>query len=334
MANRMKNIIHIKKSGLAAWAALFIIAGAIGYDAAAQSPVLVIRPNGKDFKEVVKSLSDDLSNDAKIYETVIEPRINETAIDSAMRKYAPSAIVLMDNNSISYYKKFCKLSPDSAQSIPSISIMGILVGNAISGIENAEAISYEIPIVTSVINLRLLIGTPIRKVGIVHRELMKNLIEQNREACARENINIICRVIPNKAGSLSLPLKKAINELLTDEHVDALWIPNDNILISPAFLTEVWIPQVNKFKKPVIVGIEVLASPSLDFGMLAVIPDHNALGVQAASLIINAKENNWKVHTGNVDPSLSVYKILNLRKAQELYNIKKENCKNIDKILE
>jgi hypothetical protein len=212
--------------------------------------------------------------------------------------------------------------------------MGILVGNAISGIENAEAISYEIPIVTSVINLRLLIGTPIRKVGIVHRELMKNLIEQNREACARENINIICRVIPNKAGSLSLPLKKAINELLTDEHVDALWIPNDNILISPAFLTEVWIPQVNKFKKPVIVGIEVLASPSLDFGMLAVIPDHNALGVQAASLIINAKENNWKVHTGNVDPSLSVYKILNLRKAQELYNIKKENCKNIDKILE
>jgi hypothetical protein len=334
MGNRMKNIIHIKKSGLAAWAALFIIAGAIGYDAVAQSPVLVIRPNGKDFKEVVKSLSDDLSNDAKIYETVIEPRINENAIESAMRKYAPSAIVLMDNNSISYYKKYSKLLPDSAQNIPSISIMGILVGNAISGIENAEAISYEIPIVTSVINLRLLIGTPIRKVGIVHRELMKDLIEQNRGACARENINIISRVIPNKAGFLSLPLKKAINELLTDEHVDALWIPNDNILISPAFLTEVWIPQINKFKKPVIVGIEVLASPSLDFGMLAVIPDHNALGVQAASLIINAKENNWKVHTGNVDPSLSVYKILNLRKAQELYNIKKENCKNIDKILE
>jgi hypothetical protein len=334
MGNRMKNIIHIKKSGLAAWAALFIIACAIGYDSEAQSPVLVIRPNGKDFKEVIKSLSDDLGNEAKIYETVIEPRINETAIDNAMSKYAPSAIVLMDNNSISYYKKYCKLLPDSAQNIPSISIMGILVGNAISGIENAEAISYEIPIVTSVINLRLLIGTPIQKVGIVHRELMKGLIEQNREACARENINIICRVIPNKAVFLNLPLKKAINELLTDEHVDALWIPNDNILISPAFLTEVWIPQINKFKKPVIVGIEVLASPSLDFGMLAVIPDHNALGVQAASLIINAKENNWKVHTGNVDPSLSVYKILNFKKAHELYNIKKENCNNIDKILE
>jgi hypothetical protein len=295
--------------------------------------ILIIRPQGRDFVDAVKGLSDDIGGDTKIFETVLGTSSKDAEIENALQTYSPTAIVLMDNISISYYKRYCKSLKSNSSMPPSIALMGILVGHAISGINNSEAISYEIPVVTSIVNLRLLTGSSVDKVGIVHRELMNELVDQNRPACLREKISIIDKTIPNRSTDTKQLLNKAITALIESD-IDVLWVPNDNILLSPELLAKIWIPIVNKYKKPVIVGIETLASPELNFGIMAVVPDHVALGAQAASLIISARDNNWKVNTGTVEPPISVYKILNMKKAKELFNIKRESCKNIDKILE
>jgi len=310
-----------------------VIVFVMALDAAAQTRLLVVRPEGVNFKDAVKGMADDLGRDATIKEIVVDKHSESGAIAKAVQQYEPKAIMLMDNTAIRLYKDYSATLPDSEPVLPSISLIGILVGDAIAGLRNAEAISYEIPVVISVVNLRALTGRPIKRIGIIHREVMRNLIEQNRESCAREGITIVGKCLPNEMSFKESGVKKALTELFEEDKVDALWIPNDNVLLTPAMITEVWIPKVQKYRKPVIVGIEALAAPDLDFGTLAVLPDHVALGVQAAALVINAQENGWKVNAGAVEPALSVYKVLNLRQAAEYFKVQEKNITGIDKIL-
>ena len=302
-------------------------------ESVAQPSVLVVRPEGSQFREAVKGMADDLGREMSINELILDRQ--NPPLDRALRQFKPSAMILMDNSAIAGYRKWLSITGDSSGAPPpAIALMGILVGEAITGMPNTEAISYEIPIVTSTVHLRSIINAPIKKIGVVHRALMGNCIEQNRESCLRENILIINKCLPDNGGFMRFKLKRALIELLEKERVDALWVPNDNVLLSPSFLTTVWIPQVKKNRKPVIVGIEALAKPDLEFGTLAVLPDHVALGVQAAALLLDARKNKWKVRSGAVEPSLSVYKVLNLRQARAWYNVPMDRCKAIDKFLQ
>ncbi len=295
--------------------------------------ILLVRPEGSNFTAVVKGIADDLGNEGLIHELIVDSRINKNTINTAIKKYKPMVVVLLDNVAIRCYRDYVIGLPDSVSVQPSIILMGIMVEKAIAGIRNAEAISYEIPIVTSVVNLRSISTLPINRIGIVHRELMDELILQNKESCNREGISIVNRSLPDKKGTLSVELRKALDELFAKEKVDALWIPNDNKLLTPYLVTTVWIPKVKQYRKPVIVGLEALADPKLDFGTLAVLPDHESLGAQVASLIISARKNNWVVESGRVDPSISVYKILNHRQAVRLFNVQEKNMVGIDKVL-
>jgi hypothetical protein len=335
MATRKMSANRVKRWSAGCTVFLVLLASGLGFFASAQESILVIRPEGNDFRAVVKGMAGDLDKDAVIKEKTIDDDSKTADIDSAVRQCRPFAVVLMDNSAIRLYRKYQRGLADSAVKIPSIALMGILVGNAIDGIDNATAISYEIPIVTSAIVLRSLTGVPLGKVGVVHREIMKTLIEENRKTSARENIVVVNRCIQDKDPDLASSVKNALIDLLKKEKVDALWVPNDNLLLSVSLIKEVWIPLVNKYKKPVIVGIEALASPELGFGTLAVMPDHVALGIQAASVIMNSRENDgWSMWAGSVDPALSVYKVLNLKQARKFFEVKKGNISSIDKVLE
>jgi hypothetical protein len=315
-------------STVALLAALFLT-----QEISSQPSVLVVRPEGSQFRDAVQGMVDDLGSEFSISELILDRQ--NRSLDRALRHIKPFAVVLMDNSAITGYRNWLTGAGDSSVSPPpAIALMGILVGKAIAGMPNTEAISYEIPIVTSAVHLRSIINAPIKKIGVVHRSLMDDLIEQNRESCLRENFFIINKSLPDNSIFMRFKLKKALLDLLENEQVDALWVPNDNILLSPSFLTMVWIPQVKKYRKPVIVGIEALAKPDLEFGTLAVLPDHVALGVQAVALLLDARENKWKVRSGAVEPSLSVYKVLNLRQARAWYKVPMDRCKVIDKFLQ
>jgi hypothetical protein len=334
METRKMSATRVKRCSTGCVFLLALLASGPGFFAHAQEPLLVIRPEGNDFRTVVKGMAVDIGNDAVIMEKIIDDDSKAADIDSTIRQCTPAAVVLMDNSAIRLFKKYQRGLADSTPKIPSIALMGILVGNAIQDIDNAMAISYEVPIVTSAIILRSLTGVPLGRIGVVHREVMRNLIEENRETCLREKVVIVSRCIRDKDPDLASSLKEALTDLLKKERVDALWIPNDNVLLSIALLREVWMPLVNKYKKPVVVGVETLANPELDFGTIAVVPDQMALGVQAAGMITSARENGWKTSAGNVDPALSVYKVLNLKQARKFFDVKKENISGIDKVLE
>lgn len=300
---------------------------------AEQMTMLLLRPEGHDFEAVVKGIRDDLGKEGLIHEVIVDELFDKNNIAECIRKNNPKVIVLLDNKAIRCYREYQMQLPDSVHVNPSIVCMGIMVGNAISGIKNAEAISYEIPIVTAAVNLRLISGLSISKIGVVNREFMRGLVEQNRASCKREGITIVNRNLPDRKRTMSGALKNALDDLFKKEKVDALWVPNDNILLTPYLLRTVWIPKAREYRKPVIVGIEALADPQLDFGTLAVVPDHESLGAQVASLVINARNNGWVIEPGKIEPSISVYKILNLKQAGMIFKIKENDMVGIDKVL-
>ncbi len=105
---------------------------------------------------------------------------------------SPKLIVLMDNVSISLFKRYQNTLKNKRESIPSVSLLGVTVEEAIKELSNSTGISYEIPIVSSIIQFRQVF--PLRKidkVGVVHREFMQEYVSKNKMFCATEKITII-----------------------------------------------------------------------------------------------------------------------------------------------
>ena len=104
-------------------------------------------------------------------------------------------------------------------------------------------------------------------------------------------------------------VSKKIKKLSYD--VDAFWILNDNELLTKNVILNAWIPGLNKYDKPVIVGVESLVETKFKIGTLSVSPDHYALGVQAASKILDIKYEDWVVKGVDIEQPLSVKKVFN-----------------------
>jgi hypothetical protein len=207
----------------------------------------------------------------------------------------------------------------------------VLIKNAIKGIKNIEGISYEIPVVTSVVSLRSVLGIPMKKVGIIHREFLNDFLTQNKAFCKNEGLEIVNVVLPNKSDDYKSLLKKGLKKLLEENKIDVLWVPNDNAFLKQDIIQGIWVPAAKKYKIPVVVGVEVLVNPQLDFGTFAVLPDHVSLGSQAAVMIYEIMDNDWQCDDQKVDPPLAVYKIINITQAKKNYKVTDENLKTVDK---
>ena len=300
--------------------------------AADKPSLLVIRAHSKDFQDSMEGLSGELSNDFAIHELLLSNNLTVKDVEKKIREVSPKVVVLMDNKATSLFKAYQSQQPGSAQPIPSVSIMGVFINLSLKGIKNATGISYEVPIVTSIVSLRAALDRPFSKVGIVHREILKEFLETNKTYCNREGVEIVNYEIPSE-GDVSGKVKKYLKKCMKDDKVDAIWVPNDNNLLNSEMLQEVWLPFASKFKKPIIVGVEVLVNPKFNFGTFAVIPDHKSLGMQAAEKVFDIMDNNWQVESSAIDPPTSVYKVINFKQVKEWYGIGEDQLKNVDKIV-
>jgi hypothetical protein len=298
-----------------------------------KDPVLILRGEGQEFRDVLSGLTSEIKNDFIIHDMVVTKKTAISDIESEVTSKKPKLAVLMDNLAISLFKKYHSGIRDTSQVLPSVSLMGVLVANAIDGLSNATGISYEVPAVTSILSLRTVLNRQINTVGVVHREFLENFIEVNKAFCKKERIDLIDISLPNKSRNMKYLLRKALAELIETRGIQALWVPNDNLLLQSDYIESVWVPITSQAQIPVIVGVDVFVNPQMNFGTFAVLPDHLSLGNQAAEIIYNIRENNWKVMKSKVEPPLAIYKIINYRQAKKSFGISDETLKSIDKVL-
>ena len=304
-----------------------------GSDVCAKDSLLIIRLDDDALREAVRGIRSEIREHFLINDMLVRANTTSNEISRKMREISPKLVILMDNAAISLYKRFQKGLPDPSKAVPSVSIMASFMDLVIRDMKNATGIFYEVPVVTSVVSLRSVMpSVPLKRIGVVHREFMEPSVRMNRGYCKRENIELVSRLITRNYNVRS-DIKKNL-KLLNARNIDALWIPNDNKFLNAGLIQSVWIPFVRQFGKPVIVGVEVLVRPEFEFGTFAVIPDPFELGTQAAEIIYDIRDNNWRAEGREIEPPRSVHKIINMEQARRLFRIDKEKLGSIDKILE
>ena len=164
---------------------------------------------------------------------------------------------------------------------------------------NATSIAYSAG-VTAFINLRSISRAPLKRVGVVYRPLFRSFIERQSLA-EREQIELVKTELPKDFGADQL--RAALQTLLFDKHVDALWMLNDNGLIrSREFLDQSWRAVLRDTRVPLIVGVPNLIDAQSPLGSIAVVPDYDALGRPVA---IRYPSRNGRAQAHDVELPLS-----------------------------
>lgn len=317
-------------SGLVA-AMLAVVFGSAVQAQDATKSVLILHPKGEAFSDARKGIRETLGPSYAVKDFVFEKESGIDELVEVWKDAMPKIVVAMDNKGILLAKEARESLRDST--VPLVGLMGVRVDASLKGVPNVVGINYEIPAVTTLVNLRAILPKPIRKTGVVYRASMEDLYRRNAEFCMQEGIELVGIKVPDGSDPKE-SLDKAIKQLVGRGDIDALWVLNDNFFLNAKLIVGSWQPGLSGWKRPVIVGIEILVKPAFKFGTFAVLPDNYALGAQAAGLVQEIEDAGWKVEEPKVDQPLSVVKTLNLPGTKTCCGIDADKLGEVDKVLQ
>ena len=293
--------------------------------------ILVCMPKTEQTLEVWTGLRDELTNDFRLVVVEVADRECSSVIAEGARRHRPSAIVLMNNPTLSAYREFQRTAAEKTFP-PAVVVMTSFLEHRPREILAATGISYEIPLITVVTNLRKLITARIERVGIVVRSPLLRFVAEQAALAAREHITVVQEEVsldPNASE-----LKRALRRV--KQRAEALWILNDDRLLTPRLIADGWLPGLNERPwAPSIVGAASLVSSAQSLGTFAVLPDHTALGAQAASMILDIADHGWSLANGaEVQLPLSTTTTIDLVQARERFALRADALQRIDRVLQ
>ena len=296
-------------------------------------PILVVFSKGDLFEAGKTGLTNELKYDFAVEPFSMTEKTTPGDLGNKVTALSPAAVVLLGNFPISLYAKYCTERKDKTASVPVVASHALDVRRATAPIGKSLCISYETPMITALVNFRQVMFPSLEKVGVLYRKSYAEFIERNSRLCQNEKITVKSLLIGDDASTQKKEIAQALDELLNKEHIQAFWAPNDSKFFKVEYLTEIWIPIFLKTKVPVIVGVESLVKPEINFGTYAVIPDPEAMGAQAARLVEDLKDENWQIDSTVIFPAISTYSVLNLKKASMITDEKNINMTKVTKIL-
>ena len=86
--------------------------------------------------------------------------------------------------------------------------------------------------------------------------------------------------------------------------------------------------------QPLIVGLPNLVDPLSPLGTLAVVPDHETLGLQTANLIFDVADDGWRVEDHAIEQPLSVKTVVDIKQAREHFGLQPDALRHIDRVAE
>lgn len=292
--------------------------------------VLCLMPLVEEAVEVHRSLSHELSGSFNLHTLEVD-QLDFAGLGAALSRIGPQALVLIDNRSLALYREYQRLQPASAELPPALALMAAFGAESQRRLRNTSVITYQVPGVTGVVALRRLTSRPVHRVGVVYRRPFARFIEDNRRLARVENVALVAAPVDTEPTFNQVGW--ALDRLLGGaQPVDALWVVNDNILLSAAQLREVWLPAIHGRRVPVIVGVESLVNPQLDFGTLAVLPDPHALGMQAADHLFRLAEADFQADP-TVEPPVAVRTVVDAVQAELLGGLRRDALDTVERVI-
>jgi hypothetical protein len=293
--------------------------------------IIVLMPETPQTREVWRGLSDELSRDFRLVAVRVEGRGGAGVIANAIRLHKPSALVLMNNPTVVAYRDYLHALGGKPQ-LPAVVVMTSFLDDKQLAPLGATGIAYEVPLITVVTNLRKLVASPIERVGVVHRASLDGFVDRELDLARRERVSVVRHAVGPDANLSEI--KYALRRI--KQEVDAVWILNDDRLLTPGLIAGGWLPGLNERPwRPTIVGAASLVSAAQAFGTFAVLPDHTALGVQTAELMLDIADDGWTVPKGTqAQLPLSTTTTVDLRQVVERFKLRPEALSHVDRIVE
>jgi ABC-type uncharacterized transport system substrate-binding protein len=294
--------------------------------------ILIAMPSSTDFVDVRRGLVGEIQKHWNVTTLLVTKETTVAEVAASVERVKPVCVVVMNNATLSLFQAYEAAHKDRA-AIPTVVVMASFLDEIRGQLRRATGISYEVPGVTAFVNLRAILETPVNRVGVVYRPGFKGFVKRQKELAAKEHVTIMARELSRDFTAEEL--REALHKLLKSDRVDAVWMLNDNLLVRDAqFLEETWRVELRGAKVPLIVGVANLVDPTASLGTLAVVPDHEALGMQTGNLIFDLAESGWEMEGHKIDLPLSVKTIVDLRQVRERFQLREDAAARIDKGLE
>ena len=297
------------------------------------SPLLFLAmPMGPAFQETRKGLIAEVAGSYDVKTFIVTPDTSLGDFSAALDAATPACVVLMNNKTARLYRDYQRKRTGRAFA-PAVVVMTSFLEDIQRELERATGIAYEVPGVTAFVSFRALIKAPVTRVGVLHSPYAKAFVHRQRLLATKERIELISIELGGDAPT-GRDIHGALYALKRYHQIDVLWVLNDNRLLRDArFLREAWLPAVRSLGVPVVVGAAPLVNPSSPFGTFAVLPDHSALGVQAANLIFDLAEDEWRIENHPVELPLSTVKVLDVPSAKP-FRLRSGALNQVDRPLE
>jgi putative ABC transport system substrate-binding protein len=300
-----------------------------------QSPdtktILVVMSTQLSAERVWVGMKGELSSDFDLAAVRFDDDASISAMSDAIRQTAPACIVLMNNSNVRLYARYQQALPEGTRYPPAIIVMTSFLQETVKSIKNATGISYEIPGAVQFVKVRSMIDAPIRKVGVVYRKSFAEFITEQRRLASREGIEVVGSEVSQEPSNDEV--STALKSLVERERVDAVWVLNDDGLLSPKMLSSVWLSSSNpRHRMPVIVGAPNLVTKERPVGTFAIMPDDVALGIQTANLIFDVADDAWKIGGRDVLLPISIKTVVDANEVRQQFSFKEGALDGVDKM--
>lgn len=293
-------------------------------DAPQKGDLLILGPKTGGFGTVMNVIRKEVSKDYNVHFRPVDQRTGYETFDLYYKAIRPSFLILMENTAIDFYRYFQKKNPDLKPFPPAIACMALFISEQTGGIENAVGISYELPPVLMVTQLRHMIEQEVKTLGVVYRDEYHGFIQRQKKYCEREGITIVGFPINKKEEKVGEGIKKGLRYLIKKQKVDALWVLNDNVLLTQDLVDDVWAPRLKFYKKPILVGVERLSQDGA-FGNFGVYPDHQEIGHQVVDMVYDYLAHGTLTKNVRVEEPRAIITMLDLDFAKKYLGLKEKD---------
>jgi putative ABC transport system substrate-binding protein len=287
----------------------------------------VLAPAADPVTPLLSTLRSELGAEFDVQWLTLGADSSPGEIATALATTKPQAVVLIDNSSVQLYAPIARALPAPP---PAIIVMASFVEQLQKNVPNSTAIAFETPAVTTLSTLRRMLGRPLGRAGVIYRAGFEAFVERERERARPEQIELVPIVVPATPSVASL--SRALRHL-EHERVDAVWLSNDNVLLSRRFLSKAWLPFAKKTQLPIVAGVPGLVRSSVPFATYAAVPDLVGLGVQTADVIFALQKSGWRMAEPAVQPPVAVKTYLNLAQARA-FGLRAEDEGRVDVLIQ
>lgn len=294
--------------------------------------ILIAMPPSTNAAAIRSSISEELSQDFDVLSFSVN---RSTALDDFEKAIAdadPKCLILVNNSTVALYRRLQRRRPKHLYP-PAIVVMSSFVEDLVVGLRNTTGIGYEIPIATVFSKMRELLKDEVVNIGLVHRKSLSGFVKRQQELASIEGF----RIHPIVVSEYPRPreIRSCVQQLKNAGHLDALWVINDNRLLNKAALIrEGWMPVIKQYSIPVAVGVASLVNPVNHFATLAVLPDHEALGVQTAAMVWTLSDSDWKAEAVEIEQPISIVTIVDAAFARDNLNFNGDFLSQADRVVE